>query len=36
MKLNDIAGTWKMSDKELKNFLKDLRERWKSWKIKIF
>lgn len=36
MKLSDLAGTWKMSNKEVKNFLKDLRERWRRWKIKYF
>lgn len=34
IKLSNIAGTWKMSDKDTENFLKDLKKGWKKWNIK--
>lgn len=33
-KVSDLAGTWKMSDNEAKEFMAGLREGWKRWKIK--
>lgn len=30
---NDLAGTWKMSDTEVKEFTNRLRDGWKKWKI---
>ncbi len=33
-KLSEIAGTWKMSDKEAEEFLGSLRKGWARWKIK--
>lgn len=33
-KISDLAGTWKMSDKEVEGFMSDLKEGWKRWKIK--
>ena len=33
-KISDLAGTWKMSDKEAEEFISDLKEGWKRWKIK--
>lgn len=33
-KISDLAGTWKMSDKEAEGFMSDLKEGWKRWKIK--
>ncbi|MBS3138379.1 hypothetical protein J4207_01600 [Candidatus Woesearchaeota archaeon] len=32
-KFENLAGRWTMSDKEAKNFEKELREGWKKWKI---
>ena len=32
-KISDLAGTWKMSDKEAGEFMADLKEGWKKWKI---
>ena len=33
-KVSDLAGTWKMSEKEVEEFTADLREGWGRWKIK--
>lgn len=33
-KLSDLAGSWKMSDKEANEFMKVLKKGWKSWEIK--
>ncbi len=35
-KLSDLAGSWKMSDKEAKKFLKDIQGGWEKWKIPLF
>ena len=32
--ISDLAGTWKMSDKEAEKFMSDLKEGWKKWKTK--
>jgi len=29
----DLAGRWKMSDKEAEKFVKDVKKGWKKWKI---
>lgn len=29
----DLAGRWKMSDKEADEFLKDIKRGWENWKI---
>ncbi len=29
----DLAGRWKMSDKETDEFLKDVKRGWENWKI---
>jgi len=31
--LKDLAGSWKISDKEAETFLKTLSKEWKQWKI---
>ncbi len=31
-KLLDLAGSWKMSETEAKNFLKENKSGWKKWK----
>lgn len=31
-RISDLGGTWKMTDKELREFKKTLKERW-TWKI---
>lgn len=33
-KLSDLAGGWKMSDRETKSFIEDVRKGWRGWKIK--
>lgn len=33
-KISDLAGTWKMSDREMEKFIGDLKKGWKKWKIK--
>ena len=33
-KLSDLAGSWKMTDKEAVEFMHDLRGGWKKWTIK--
>lgn len=30
-KFSDLAGTWKMSDKEVEEFMSDLKEGWKKY-----
>lgn len=32
-KISDLAGRWKMTDKEETEMMKSLRRGWKSWKI---
>ena len=32
-KITDLAGSWKMSDKEAANMIKDIRRGWKKWRI---
>ena len=32
-RLSELAGGWKMSDKEVEVFMEDLRKGWKRWKI---
>lgn len=29
----DVAGRWKMSDREAEKLKKDLKKGWKNWKI---
>ncbi len=29
----ELAGRWKMSDKEAKEFMKGIRKGWKRWKV---
>ena len=33
-KISDLAGVWKMSDKEASEFIADLKEGWNKWKTK--
>lgn len=33
-RLSDIAGSWKMSDKEVESFTKELKRGWKNWGVK--
>jgi len=33
-KLSDLAGSWKMTDREADEMMKGLRKGWSSWKIK--
>ena len=33
-KISDLAGTWKISDKEVNNFMGKLNKGWKEWKIR--
>ncbi len=33
-RLSEIAGTWKMEDKEAEDIGKNLKSGWKKWKIK--
>ena len=33
-KISDLAGTWKMGEHEVEDFMANLREGWKKWKIK--
>lgn len=33
-RLSDLAGSWKMNDKEAEDFLKTVRTGWGKWKIK--
>lgn len=30
-KLGDVIGSWKMSDKEVEEFKRDLKSGWKKW-----
>ena len=32
--ISDLAGAWKMSDKEAEEFMKSLKKGWKKWTIK--
>ena len=32
-RLSDVAGGWKMTDKEVETFMGDLKKGWKRWKI---
>ena len=32
-KISDLAGAWKMDDKEVETFMEDLDKGWKRWKI---
>ena len=34
-KLSELAGSWKMSDKEVDTFLENIREGWRKYKIKL-
>ena len=33
-KISDLAGTLKMNDKEVSEFMKNLKKDWGRWKIK--
>ncbi|MBI3051448.1 hypothetical protein HYY74_03245 [Candidatus Woesearchaeota archaeon] len=33
-KLSDVAGTWKMTDREAEGFMADLQRGWERWKPK--
>ena len=33
-RLSDLAGSWKMNDKDAELFLRDVKRGWKEWKIK--
>ncbi|MFH1053643.1 MAG: hypothetical protein V1740_04490 [Candidatus Woesearchaeota archaeon] len=33
-KISDLAGAWKMSEKEAEEFIGDLKRGWKKWTIK--
>jgi len=33
-RLSDLAGSWKMSEKEATEMMKNLRKGWGNWKIK--
>jgi len=33
-KISDLAGTLKMNDKEVSEFMKNLKKGWGRWKIK--
>ncbi len=33
-KISDLAGAWKMNDKEAEEFMAGLKEGWRKWKIK--
>ena len=33
-KLSDLAGTWRMSDEEVGEFMTYLKNGWKNFKIK--
>lgn len=33
-RISDLAGAWKMNNKEAEEFMAGLREGWKRWKIK--
>ncbi|MEK6953144.1 MAG: hypothetical protein AABX29_09095 [Nanoarchaeota archaeon] len=32
-KISDLAGAWKMDDKEVETFMEDLDRGWKRWKL---
>jgi predicted CopG family antitoxin len=31
-KITDLAGTWKLTDEELKEIMESLRKGWRTWK----
>lgn len=31
--LSELAGSWKMTDKETEEFMSSLKQNWKKWKI---
>ena len=33
-KISDLAGAWKMSDKEADDFMAELKAGWKKWKTR--
>ena len=33
-KFSDLAGLWKINDKEASDILKEISKSWKNWKIK--
>lgn len=33
-KISDLAGTWRMSDREAEEFIKELKRGWKKWTVK--
>jgi len=33
-RISDLAGAWKMNDKEAKRLLADIRKRWVNWKVR--
>ena len=33
-KISELAGTWKMSDEEVKETMGDLKRGWSKWKAK--
>ena len=35
-KLSDLAGKWKMSDENAKEFMKNAKKGWKKWKAPSF
>lgn len=34
-KLSELAGSWKMSDKEMETIAKNIESGWKKWKISV-
>ncbi len=34
-KLSDLAGKWKMSEKEVKEFKKEMKKGWEKWNQKF-
>ncbi|MBI5389091.1 hypothetical protein HZB01_01795 [Candidatus Woesearchaeota archaeon] len=34
-KLSDLAGSWKMTDKEVEEMFSGLQKGWKNWSIKF-
>ncbi len=33
--ISDMAGAWKMDDKEAEEFKSSLKQNWKKWKISV-
>ena len=33
-KISDLAGAWKMNDKEAEEFMGELKKGWKKWTIR--